>query len=137
MTTWIQTLQNIGFSTAAANNIVSEQNIQLEDFVDLKEEDITVICNAIRKPGGDITRSNRRIPNPGASVSALAEKRLKLLRFMVQHYIFQINRSLTNLHITKENLSVMAELKNMEDSHKEPESINMMKTTTEMIDFLC
>jgi len=30
----------------------------------------------------------------------------------------------------------MADLKNIEDSHKEPESINMMKTTTEMIDFL-
>jgi len=136
MPTWIQTLQNIGFSLDAASHIATGQNIQLEDFVDLDEVDITVICNAVRKPGGEIIRGTRRIPNPGTSVSALAEKRLKLLRFMVKHYSYQINRTLTNDLITKENLSSMSEFKKIEESYKDSESVVPINTTTEMVEFL-
>jgi len=102
--TWIQTLKNIGFSQAAATNIATDQNIQLEDFVDLDESDINSICSSVCKPGGEIRRGARLVPNPGSTVSALAEKHLKLLVFMVKHYQFQIDRTLDNALMTKDKL---------------------------------
>ena len=79
MVSWNQALRNIGFSVQAATNIKTEQGITLSDFVDLEESDIGTICQAIRKPGGEIRRRSTTIANPGISVSALAEKQLKLV----------------------------------------------------------
>ena len=108
MVTWNQALINIGFSNAAANYIRTDQGIQLEDLLDLEDDDIATICQTVRKPGGEITRSNRCIANPGIAVSALAEKRLKIVRFMAVHYAHQINRTLTCDLITNATLSQMA-----------------------------
>jgi len=95
MVTWAQALQNIGFTPATATYIRVDHGIQLVYLLDLEDKNIATICQAVRKPGGEITRSNRRVANPGIPVSALAEKRLKLIRFMMMHYAHQINRTLT------------------------------------------
>ena len=53
--TWNTALQNIGFSVAAATAIITDQGVTLEDMSSLEDGDITIICQAIRKPGGEVT----------------------------------------------------------------------------------
>jgi len=92
--TWNVALQNIGFSIAAATAIITSQGVTLDDMSSLEDGDITIICQAIRKPGREIIRGTRRVADPGIPVNAMAEKRLKLVRFMVEHYTYEINRVL-------------------------------------------
>lgn len=108
----------------------------MNDFLDLDEDDVTTICQAICKPGGEITRSNHRIPNPGIPISALSEKRLKLVLFMVQHCTFQINRQITPDLVTTVSLSEMAELRSIQKGHKEPDSIPAIESYLDMTQFL-
>jgi len=72
-------------------------------MLNLEDDDIAVIYQAIYKPGGKITRRNTRLPNPGTPVSALFEKMLKLVRFMLQHYVQQLHCTLTPNLIANEN----------------------------------
>jgi len=136
MVTWNQALQKIVFTTPAANNITADQGITLSDLLDLEDSDIAVLCQSIRRIGGEITCSNRRIPNPGTPVSTITKKRLKLVRFMFQHYFFQITRTLSEHDLTNQELSRMAQLKLIQDSHKEPDSVPIIKGPYDMVEFL-
>ena len=84
MAIWNLSLRGIGFSIAAASNIVTEQNILFNNLLNLKDKDIEVIYQSIRKIGREIRCRNTRIPNPGIKISALAEKHLKLTYYLVQ-----------------------------------------------------
>lgn len=134
--TWTTALQTIGFSLAAANAIITDQGVTLDDMSSLEERDITIICQAIRRPGGEITRGSRRVPNPGTNVNALAEKRLKLVRFMVEHFTFGINRTLTPAMITIVALNEMAQLQTIFASYKEPNENSSIEDHETMCKFL-
>lgn len=102
----------------------------------MDEDDIATISSSVRKPNGEIAHGSHRVLNPGTTVSALAEKRLKLLVYMYKHYQYQINRKLTLDLITKQNLSLIQELKDIESSHKELATVIPIKFTSEITDFV-
>jgi len=108
----------------------------LSDLLDLEDSDIAVLYQSIRSPGCEITRSNRRIMNLGTPVSAIAEKRLKLVRFMSQHYFFQINRTVSENDLINQELSRMVQLKSIQGSHKEPDSVPIIKGPYNMVALL-
>ena len=101
-------LVRIGFSvpTAAYINSDAGQGILFPDLVDLADEDVSTLCSAIRQPGGLINDPNPpagaaaqmlapQIRNPGIPVSALAERRLKVLIYLARLYTRRINRTLS------------------------------------------
>ena len=91
-------LVRIGFTIPAAAYIVSAngQNILFADLVDLADEDISTLCLALRRPGGMINDANGvLIRNLGLPVSALAERRFKIVIYLVRLFARRINRTLT------------------------------------------
>ena len=53
----------------------------IDDLIEFDDDDVKILCASVRKPGGTIDDPNdaaRTIPNPGHSISAISEKRLKL-----------------------------------------------------------
>jgi hypothetical protein len=102
-------LVRIGFSIPASAYIVAPdgQGILFTDLVDLADADITTLCSALRRPGGMINDPNGaalapQIRNPGIPVSALAERRLKIMVYLARLYDRRINRTLTPAMITIE-----------------------------------
>jgi hypothetical protein len=96
-------LVRIGFSIPAAAYIVAPagQGILFTDLVDLADEDISTLCSALRRPGGMIPDANNvLIRNPGIPVSALAERRFKIVIYLARLYARWINRILTPVMIT-------------------------------------
>ena len=66
---------DIGARREAVREEGLETIINLGDF---KEDDVKILCASVRKPGGtveDPDNDTRQIPNPGFSITAIAEKR--------------------------------------------------------------
>jgi hypothetical protein len=87
-------LVRIGFSVPASAYIVSPdgQGIIFADLVDLADADITTLCSALRRPGGMINNPSGyaqapQIRNPDIPVSALAERRLKIMVYLARLYV--------------------------------------------------
>ena len=105
-------LVRLGFTVPAAAyiNAAAGQGILFPDLVDLADEDISTLCSAIRRPKGLINNPNpparvaAQIRNPGIPVSALAERRLKVLIYLVRLYTRRINRTLTPAMITTDEI---------------------------------
>ena len=136
MTTWLQSLQTIGFSLQASNALTTDQGITLQSLLSLTDDDITIVCQAIRKPGGEIRRGARNVPNPGIPVNALAEKRLKLVRFMMEHHTYRINHTLSPGDITIAAVNSAAQLQNILKSHVEPTELPVLDSHEQMHKFL-
>ena len=74
-----QMIERLGFMTAAANAIIRDQGIDsLEEVRLLESSEVETLCKTIRRSGGTIRRGNQDVPNPGISVSALAESSYRL-----------------------------------------------------------
>ena len=61
----------------------------IDDLAEFDEEDVKTLCASVRKPGGTIEDPNdatRQIANPGHSIPAIAEKRLKLAYYGARIY---------------------------------------------------
>ena len=81
-----QMFEHLSFTTTAANAIIWDQGIDSLDEVHLLESsDVETLCKTIRRPGGTIWRGNQDVPNPGISVSALAESNLKIAMWYLMH----------------------------------------------------
>ena len=57
----------------------------LEEVRLLEPSDVETLCKTIRHPGGTIQCGNEDVPNPGISVSALAESNLKIATWYLMH----------------------------------------------------
>jgi hypothetical protein len=93
----------IGRSVPASAHIVlpAGQGILFADLVDLANEDITTLCLALRCPCGMIPgTAGVLIRSPGIPVSALAERRLKIVVFLARLFERRINRTFTPVMIT-------------------------------------
>jgi uncharacterized membrane protein YgcG len=83
-----QTFINIGFTDDAALKLI---NIGYKNFTDvsfLDDTEIKAICSTLRKPGGLVenpTTPGAMMPDPGTSVSPMAERNLTLLTFWLKH----------------------------------------------------
>jgi hypothetical protein len=146
-------LVRLGFSVPASVHITTEagQDLLFGDLVDLVEDDITVLCNSVRRPGGTIPNPNAgaapnipvMIPNPGIPVSALAERRMKITTYLARLYARRIARTLTPANITIpaiRNAQVLMERdavqKNPTDCHKIPNIKSMMEFLEDPDSFL-
>jgi hypothetical protein len=146
-------LVRLGFSVPASAHITTDagQDLSFEDLVDLVEDDITVLCNSVRRPGGTIPNPNAgaapnipvMIPNPGIPVSALAERRMKITTYLARLYAHRIYCTLTPANITIatiRNAQVIMERdavqKNPTDCHKIPDTKSMMEFLEDPDSFL-
>ena len=132
-------LTRIGFSVPAAAYIVAPagQGILFEDLVDLANEDITTLCSALRRPGGTILNpANEVIQNPGIPVSALAERRLKIVIYIARLYVRRITRTLTPVMITIDEVRNAQILMERDAAHKNPTENHKIGDTKAMMEFL-
>jgi hypothetical protein len=134
-------LGRIGFSVAASNCIVSAagQAIAFEDLVDLAEDDITTLCSALRRPGGTIAGpapGNVEIRNPGIPVSALAERRLKIVVYLARLFEGRINRTLTPAMISIVEVRNAQVLMERNAAHRDPTEMHKIDDAKDMMVFL-
>jgi hypothetical protein len=118
----------LGITDADLVAALNGQGLTLpRDFVNLTEEDVTKICNNIRKPGGTIpnpalaapnppANAPQTIPNPGISVGFVYEKRLQMLRYYVAHLV-RTQRSFDADQATLNLLATIYALKEEEEGN--------------------
>ena len=108
----------------ARRDAIRDEGIgSMDDFPEFDEEDIKVLCSSVRKPGGtvqDPTDRNRRIPNPGYSIPAIAEKRLRLAAYGARIYSM-IGRNIVPESLSRERLREFEHHKRAVDEHEDPE----------------
>ena len=81
-----QMFERLGFTTATANAIIRNQGIDsLEEVCLLKPFDVETLCKTIHHPSSTIRHGNQDVPNPGISVSVLAESNLKIAAWYLMH----------------------------------------------------
>ena len=136
-------LTRIGFSVAAAAYITADtgQGIEFADLVDLADEDISTLCSAIRRPGGLIDdpvagAGAPQIRNPGIPVSALAERRLKILIHLARLFARRIDRILTPAMITIDETRASQVLMERDAAHRNPTETPKIADTKAMMEFL-
>jgi hypothetical protein len=132
-------LVRIGFSVPAAAYIVSPngQGVLFADLVDLADEDISTLCSALRRPGGMVNDANNvLIRNPGIPVSALAERRFKIVIYLARLFERRINRTLTPVMITVAEIRNAQTLMERDAAHSNPTDIAKIGDTKAMMEFL-
>ena len=111
---------------AARREAVREEGLEtITDLADFDEEDIKILCASVRKPGGTIGDPNdntRRIPNPGFSIPAIAEKRLKLACYGARIYRM-LGRPITSDSLNRTRLREFEQHQLTITEHEDPESI--------------
>jgi hypothetical protein len=82
----------MGFNVAMASNITDNQDVNsLEELEILRDDEITNLCKALRRPGGLIPNPNvaegqpANIRNPGNQANLRAETNLKLAAYYLRH----------------------------------------------------
>ena len=76
-------LAALGNTTEGIATALIEQGIQLEDLHDVEPEDVKTICQAARRPGGQLPNG---APNQGVNVPALLQLRLMFAVNASQYY---------------------------------------------------
>ena len=110
----------------ARREAVREEGLEtISDLADFDEDDVKILCASVRKPGGTVTDPHdemRRIPNPGFSIPAIAEKRLKLACYGAKIYRM-LGRPITNESLNRARLRQFEEHQLTIKEHEEPESL--------------
>ena len=122
-------LGRMGVTNAAAQWITDVEGYDsVENLTKIQtDEDVKVLCAAVRKPGGFIQNPHAhiagqapQIPNPGIPVSAKAEKQLKTMAFYLQ-YKARTSRNVTPADITEANVNAYAHYKEWEENQEASE----------------
>ena len=125
-------LDETGPNPGSRREAVQEEGLSvITDFVDFDDESIKVLCSSIRKPGGTIpdpANNANRIPNPGHSIPAICEKRLKQAAYGARLYD-SIGRAIENTSLTRNRLKLFQEHRDITDNHKEPEKLPVVSKT--------
>mmetsp|Transcript_9778 Transcript_9778/g.13827 ORF Transcript_9778/g.13827 Transcript_9778/m.13827 type:complete len:199 (-) Transcript_9778:383-979(-) len=99
-----------------------------DDLLEFDDEDIKVLCASVRKPGGTIkdpSDANRTIPNPGCSIPAITEKRLKLSSYASKIYDI-LNRPPNADALSRNRLRLFEQYQTTIKEHKEPEQMQQV-----------
>ena len=122
----------IGISDVAGGNVHARRDairneglFVMDDLSEFDEEDIKVLCSSVRKPGGtvpDPTDPNRRIPNPGYNIPAIAEKRLRLAAYGARIYKM-VGRGISPESLSRDRLREFENHKRAIDEHEDSESM--------------
>jgi hypothetical protein len=126
-------MERLGFSNAAAEFIVTEQNLDdLAEFALLTDAEVENLCKVIRRPGGVIPNPNAAaagqpatVANPGIAVSLRAENNLKLACYFLR-YKQRTSRTVAPADITLDAVRAFREYKEWEEEHTDvdPPEIN-------------
>ena len=118
-------LQRMGLSMEAATEVVNVngQNLSvLEDFLQLEDKDVEILCRVIRRPGGVNAAGNQ---NQGMQVSAMAEANLKRMCYQLRHHT-RVSRPVVWADITLASVRALSAQAEMEASHKDPTTLPVM-----------
>ena len=95
----------------------------IDDFVEFTEEDIQTLCQSVRKPGGTIVNpAGAVVPNPGYSISAISEKRMKTASYAATVYDL-IGRAIDHQSMSRDRLKQFEVHKQLVDDHEDPEKM--------------
>ena len=105
---------------------VQDEGLQvIDDFIEFDDDGIATLCQSVRKPGGTIpdpTNAARQIPNPGFSIPAISEKRLKSAAYLARYY-HMIGRGITHDSMSRSRLRLMEQHRQLIDDHEDPEKL--------------
>ena len=73
-------------NNARANAIIDEGIDSLTALTEFSDDDVTTLCNSVRKPGGTIIVNGAEVPNPGQRIPAICETRLRLAVYGAKIY---------------------------------------------------
>ena len=95
------------------------------DLIEFDDEDVKILCASIRKPGGTIQDPNdaaRTIPDPGHSIAAISEKRLRIACYGAKIYDM-INRPIEASSLSRARLRQFEKHIQTIENHEDPENL--------------
>ena len=137
MRNYLRTTIGIADSTGndpnARREAIRDEGLQvIEDFAEFHDDDgIKTLCASVRKPGGtvvDPNNPNNSIPNPGHSIPAICEKRMKFAAYGAMLY-GQIGRNVTSDSLSRPRLKEFDKHAKIVEEHQEPESLPVISKT--------
>ena len=108
--------------TARANAVIDQGMDDLAEISTFDEDDIQRLCAAVRKPGGTIADPNnagQTMPDPGQSIPAISESRLKLATYGAKLY-GQVGRDVEPTALARSRLNAFKLHKETVDNHTDP-----------------
>ena len=122
----------IGNDIHARRDAIRNEGMEsIEDLTEFEDDDVKVLCASVRKPGGTIQDPNnaaQRIPNPGHSVPAISEKRLKLACYGAKIYNL-LGRNITSDSLSRARLRSFEKHQATIEEHTEPEALPAISKT--------
>ena len=103
----------------------------IDDLAEFDEEDVKNLCASVRKPGGmieDPNNATKQIANPGHSIPAIAEKRLKLACYGARIYRL-LGRAITADGLNRDRLKLFEQHQATVKDHQEPENLPPVSKT--------
>ena len=105
---------------------VQEEGLNtIDDLIEFDDEGIQTLCQSVRKPGGTIVDpadATRRIPNPGYSIPAICEKRLKAAAYGARMYNMT-GRTITHASLDRDRLRKFEQHRQLVKEHEDPEKL--------------
>jgi len=128
----IGVLDVTGVNAAGKREAIQSEGLNvIDDLVDFDDDEIKILCQSVRKPGGTVQDPNdptRTIPDPGFKVPAICEKRLKLAANGARIYRM-INRPITQASLDRNRLKLFDQHLRLIEDHSEPEQIPQVSKT--------
>lgn len=129
MRTYLQQVIGVPAPAERREAIRDEGLEALDDFIEFDDSGITNLCASVRKPGGTIANPQAAdpgqpavIPNPGFSLSAICEKRLKLACYTAKCYNL-IGRVIDQISMNRMRLRLYDDHKKIVDASEAPEKL--------------
>ena len=121
-----------GTNPNARRDAVRDEGLDsIQDFVEFDDDGIRTLCASVRKPGGTIvdpTDPTRRIQNPGISIPAIAEKRMKWAAYGARMYDL-IGRPITADGLSRARLREFEDHFRVVNEHEDPENLPTISKT--------
>ena len=113
---------HLGFSQAVTMSIVNNHGIvTLTNHLCFEASDIDALCKNIQCPSGTIPGCNKhQVPNPGMSVSTMAQSNLKLATFWIMHRLEHVQRSTAPSDVTHAAIDPFTRQQKTEDTYEAP-----------------
>ena len=121
-----------GPSIHARRDAVRSEGLEvITDLIEFDDEDVKTLCASVRKPGGTIpdpSGARRQVQNPGHSIPAISEKRLKLACYGSRIYSL-IRRPITADSLSRNRLRQFEQHQITIEDHTEPETLPVISKT--------
>ena len=123
---------SVGTNPAARRVAIQEEGLSvLTDLLEFDDAGIKTLCSSVRKPGGLITDpndANRQIVDPGFSIPAICEKRLKWAVYGAKMYRL-ISRPIGHDSLNRARLKGFERHSILMTEHEDPEKLPVVSKT--------